>query len=90
MAGGTYRKREHYGVKGAEGLTGGSGWRATYFYNNNEPKSEQVEWRDGEREMGAQITEMKIEKCMLLPYNIRQMNRHKYAYAIYLHIFLYR
>lgn len=23
MAGGTYRKREHYGVKGAGGLTGG-------------------------------------------------------------------
>jgi len=40
--------------------------------------------RKSERER-AQITEMKIEKCMLLPYNIRLMNRHKYAYTIYIY-----
>jgi len=49
MAGGTYRKREHYGVKGTRGgtggLTGGSGWRATYFYNNNEPESKRERGR---------------------------------------------
>jgi len=27
------------------GLTGGSGWRATYFYNNNEPESKRERGR---------------------------------------------
>lgn len=47
----------------------GNGWRATYFCNNNElERPRESEGRRRRRRQGdreTQITEMKIEKCML-------------------------